>query len=257
MRPAAVFPIHDPDGRLLVRLPGLLPDLKAAFEAAFVLPSPQTRAAQPEAMRLLEADPFFQSFTLGGDPPVGDQFAFLYRRAIQASPGERLLHLCFLDRLAFALGTRHRARFLADMASLTPDGAPRIYQRSAAAWDSHPRNYREIEGFVTAVGQLLFGRALDYAWCHVAFTAAQLEQALSGVRNHDLSMVAELILPFRETIHIQEVDWLAWEDPFVLGRDPAALRAEREASAAETGKRLAYALPMAAALQRFAMELEK
>ena len=40
------------------------------------------------------------------------------------------------------------------------------------------------------------------------------------------------------------VDWLAWEDPFILNCDAAQLKRERENSLAETQKRLSYALPM-------------
>ena len=57
-------------------------------------------------------------------------------------------------------------------------------------------------------------------------------------------MLAELVLALRDRIGTQAVDWLAWEDPYILGCDADALRAEREANPQETQKRLAYALPM-------------
>jgi hypothetical protein len=47
------------------------------------------------------------------------------------------------------------------------------------------------------------------------------------------------------------VDWLAWEDPFLLGRDPAEMKAEREQSTDEYEKRLSYCLPMVEALVQF------
>ncbi len=46
------------------------------------------------------------------------------------------------------------------------------------------------------------------------------------------------------------MDWLAWEDPFVLGREAAELKRERENSRAETYKRLSYAVPMIETLTR-------
>ncbi len=257
MQPAAVFPLHDPDGLLLPQLAALTPDLKQVFCCAFVLPSVETRARPSAPLRSLEADPFFRLFYLDGDPPVGDEFAFLYHQAALASLPDQILHLCFLDRLAFALRTKHRNQFLADVASLSVEDLPLIFQRSAKAWRSHPRNYYEIESFVTTVGRLLFGRELDYAWCHLALNAAQLRSILPRVHNHDLSLVAEMILQIQNVVKTREVDWLAWEDPFVLSRPSADLKREREGSLVETCKRLTYALPMVEAMQKFAVEQEK
>jgi hypothetical protein len=46
------------------------------------------------------------------------------------------------------------------------------------------------------------------------------------------------------------VDWLAWEDPFILACDPTELKRERENSLSETKKRLNYVLPMLDTLTR-------
>jgi len=46
------------------------------------------------------------------------------------------------------------------------------------------------------------------------------------------------------------VDWLAWEDPFILERDADKLKQEREHSLVETQKRLKYVLPMIETLTR-------
>ena len=37
-------------------------------------------------------------------------------------------------------------------------------------------------------------------------------------------MVTEMILLLQSDIKTKEVDWLAWEDPFVLARDPEELK---------------------------------
>src|SRR6185369_12610676 len=115
---------------------------------------------------------------------------------------------------------------------------PLIFQRSEAAWETHPRNYRELEQIVTRVGELLFNRSLDFAWCHLVVQAAQLQAILPHIKNHDLSMVAEMVLLLKDEIQTQSVDWLAWEDPFICDRDPRQLKQEREQSSAETQKRL-------------------
>ena len=70
------------------------------------------------------------------------------------------------------------------------------------------------------------------------------------VKNPDLSMVAEMIFYLQDKIQTRDVDWLAWEDPFILARDAAGLKQERENSLEETHKRLSYVLPMIQTLTR-------
>jgi hypothetical protein len=77
---------------------------------------------------------------------------------------------------------------------------------------------------------------------------------MQKVTHPGLSMVAEMILHLQHHVHTREVDWLVWEDPFILGRDPAELKQERENSIDETEKRLSYVLPMVEALVRFSKD---
>ena len=70
------------------------------------------------------------------------------------------------------------------------------------------------------------------------------------VKNPGLSMVAEMIFYLQKNIQTRDVDWLAWEDPFLLSRDPTELKHERENSLAETNKRLKYVGPMIETLTR-------
>ena len=53
-----------------------------------------------------------------------------------------------------------------------------------------------------------------------------------------------MLFYLQDHIQIRNVDWLAWEDPFLLGWDSNELKRERENSIAETHKRLSYAVPM-------------
>jgi hypothetical protein len=137
-----------------------------------------------------------------------------------------------------------------DIDALTATDVPLIFQRSELAWATHPQNYRQLEGIVTTVGKNLFGRELDYAWCHIAAPAKQLRKIMPKVKNPDLSVVAEMIFYLQDNVHTRDVDWLAWEDPFILARDAAALKHERENSLEETNKRLRYILPMIETLTR-------
>lgn len=249
MKPALAFPFNDPDGTMFPHLQAILPELKAHFDRAFICP-PRSTLRHDRYIGQLQADDFFTIFPIDRERQIGEHFAYLYRLAADAAHPDQIIHLCYLDRLAFALEGEYREALLADIDSLTRKDVPMIFQRSQAAWDTHPRNYRELEGMVTVVGRNLFGRQLDYAWCHIAVRAGQLREIMPRVQNPDLSMVAEMIFYMQDEVKTRQVDWLAWEDPFVLSRDPAELRQEREGSLEETNKRLGYVLPMIETLTR-------
>lgn len=244
MVPIAVMPVHDPDGMLLSRLPELGPDLQELFSAIVVGLSALTVLEQPEIVDQLRQSDYFRVHLHGHSMPVGAEFRALYTLAAASFPPEQHLHLCFPDRVAFALGSDHRAEFLADIAAVQERDAPLLFQRSEAAWQSHPDNYRQLEGMVTAVGSLLFGRALDFAWCHLVVTAGQLAAVLPKTGRRDMSFLAEIVVQLSDEIKIREVDWLAWEDPYIHGRDPQEMKAEQEANPAEIHKRLSYVVPM-------------
>jgi hypothetical protein len=241
--PAIVLPLPDPKGIFIPHLQHITPILKTVFDRAFLNLPPSTRQAQREAVSLLESDPFFTCLEYP-ESPIGDHFRILYTFAARACPPAQVLHLCYIDRLAFAMQDGYCQTFVKDILAVTAEFTPLIFQRSAAAWETHPRNYRDLEGMVTCAGEWLFHKTLDFAWCHLAVQAGQLIEVLPRTRQPDLSMVAEIVLEMLDSIHTKEVDWLAWEDPFILGRNPQALKIERENSLSETLKRLSYVVPM-------------
>lgn len=51
-----------------------------------------------------------------------------------------------------------------------------------------------------------------------------------------------MVLHLEKELQTKDVDWLAWEDPFIYKKDPEQLRAEREGSLEETYKRLRGAI---------------
>ncbi|MEZ4865162.1 MAG: hypothetical protein R3C14_27850 [Caldilineaceae bacterium] len=241
---AIVMPMHDPTGLYFPHLIAIMPLLKQCFARALISIPPGTRQQQAAWVECCRADDFFQVLDLDAGLAVGDEFVQLYAHAAATCAPETLLHLCFIDRVAFALQSDYRARFMADLQAVTTADAPLIFLRSAAAWATHPRNYAAIEGMLIAVTEGYFRKTLDPAWCHLVAPAGQLQAILPQVQHHDLRICTELVLLLQATIQTKEVDWLAWEDPFLLGRDAAQLRLEREQSVAETQKRLGYVLPM-------------
>jgi hypothetical protein len=249
MKPALAFPFSDPDGRMFYHLQTILPDLKEHFEHAYICP-PLSTWQRVDHIQKLQTDDFFTIFPIDREMQIGEHFAYLYQCAAEAAPPDQIIHLCYVDRLSFALEGRYKESFLADIDSVLSSDVPLIFQRSSAAWETHPQNYRELEGMVTTVGRHLFGRELDYAWCHIVVRARQLREIMRRVKNPDLSMVAEMIFYLQDHIQKRDVDWLAWEDPFIMSRDSTELKHEREISLDETKKRLNYVLPMIATLTR-------
>jgi hypothetical protein len=256
LRPALAFPFNDPDGSMFHHLQVILPDLKKHFERAYLCP-PLSTWQQADHMLQLQADDFFTIFKAEREMQIGEHFAYLYQRAAEAAHPDQIIHLCYLDRMAFALEGAYRDKFLADITALSLRDVPLIFQRSQSAWETHPQNYRDLEGMVTTVGRYLFGRDLDYAWCHIAVRAKDLCNVMSLIRNPGLSMVAEMIFYLQDQIQTQDVDWLAWEDPFLLSRNAVELKQERENSLVETQKRLKYVIPMIDTLTRLSANGKK
>ena len=244
MHSAIVMPMHDPTGLLFPHLTAITPQLKVLFGGAILSITPATRTQQPGWVAHYAADDFFTLYELRAAQPIGAEFVQLYTHAATVCPADALLHLCFIDRVAYALQCAYCAEFTADVKALQRTETPQLFQRSATAWQTHPRNYQAIEAMVTVIGEGYFGKALDFAWCHLVVQAGQLRTILPQVKRHDLAILAELVLLLAPAIQTRAVDWLAWEDPFILGRDAQQLKQEREQSPAETEKRLAYVLPM-------------
>jgi len=251
--PSIAFPYHDPDLQMFPHLQASLPGLKALFSRAYIC-LPLSTQRHTNLMDWLAKDDFFTVFPAVREMQIGERFAYVYYHAARAADPDEIIHLAYIDRLAFALQGSTREQFMADVNGIGSADVPLIFQRSAKAWQTHPQNYYEIENFVTTIGKILFGRSLDYAWCHLAIRAAQLAEILPQVRNPDLSMVTEMVLLLQPDIKTKEVDWLAWEDPFILARDPEELKHERETSPEETQKRLAYTVPMVETMVQYAMK---
>jgi hypothetical protein len=251
VKPSIVFPYAAADRALFPRLQAIAADLKAHYARAYVCRPPGT-PRHADVTDWLAAERFFTLIGVDHELPAGERFTRLYLHAARLADPDEMLHLAYLDRLSFALQSGHRAAFLADVGALSLADLPLLYQRSPAAWATHPSNYARLEGFVTLVGERLFGRALDYTWCHLVVRADELRQVMARVTHTGLSMVGQMILQMQHHLRVRDVDWLSWEDPLILDRDPAELKAEREASVREYEKRLSYCLPVVEAMVQFA-----
>src|SRR6266540_2787266 len=160
MKPAIAFPFNDPDETMFHHLQIILPDLKEHFDRAYIAP-PLSTLQQIEYIEKLQSDDFFAIFPVDREMQIGEHFAYLYQRAAEAANPEQIVHLCYLDRMAFALEGEYRISFLADIDSLTVNDVPLIFQRSQLAWDTHPQNYRELEGISLAKNWIMAGVTLQ------------------------------------------------------------------------------------------------
>lgn len=242
--PAIVLPFHDTDGLMFSHLESIRPQLKMLFERAFISISPLTVQTQTERISQLQEDKFFVLNFNQPDTLPGDHFLAAYQNAATACPPTQILHLCTVDRVIFALQSNYKDQFIADLRTANSGAGPLLFQRSATAWKTHPQNYREIEGIATKIGELLFGKSLDFVWCHLVIRAQQLKGILPQIKNHDLSILAEIVLMLKDKLTIKDADWLSWEDPFIFGRDPDRLKQKREKDHRENRKRLAYLMPV-------------
>jgi hypothetical protein len=252
MQPVAVIPMNDPEGVMFPHLEAITPLLKRLFARLFVSVPLPTQQALPHYMEWLKTDDFFYVIYHQNDVAIGDDFLTLYAQAALVCDPDQILHLCFIDRLAYALQSEHRTAFMADVQAVKLAETPLICQRSARAWQTHPLNYRDIEQMATKAGEWLFGKSLDFAWCHLVIPARRLREVVPTVKNRDMSFFAEMILAVREDAVTKDVDWLSWEDPFINSCDAQALKIARENSLAESRKRLAYIIPMLQLLDRAA-----
>jgi hypothetical protein len=241
--PAIVFPYHDLDGSQYPIIVSITPALKKIFDCAILSVSGMTIEKQSQGVQRLQDDSFFRLSFAPPGAPIGEQFLVAYRHAANICQPEQILHLCFHDRVAFTLNSRFKNQFIADIRAIEPTDCPLLFQRSASAWLTHPRNYFETEQMVTRVGEMLTGKTLDWTWCHLAITARQLAGILRRVTHPALSVLSEMLYWLKDTVRTQDVDWLAWEDPYILNRDADDLRRERENSVIETCKRLSYVIP--------------
>lgn len=241
--PIAVMPLHDPGGQLFPHLERIAPQLGQLFGEIIIRVTTPTRQAQSEWMDWLGRQSVFHIVHNGECRAVGEQFRELYSAAVDRYAPDQILHLCFPDRIAYALQCEFRDQFVADIETINSADLPLLYQRSEKAWDTHPASYRAIENLATQLGELLFRRSLDLTWCHMAMRTQQLQQVLPHLAQKDLSVLAEIAIHHVDRTTTRDVDWLAWEDPYITGREATSLKRERENSPAETQKRLSYVLP--------------
>jgi len=246
MLSALVAPFHDPKGILIAKFRQTFPILRKNFPKFFLSITPPTQSAQGEFIKELKDNPIF---SLNFNPEkslAGDHYLNSFRSAVSQSRPNDYLHLCTADRLTFILNTKYKNQFLSDLSWAEKQKNPVLFIRSAKAWKTHSFNYYAAENIATSAGKLLFKKDLDFAWCHLIIKASLLKKVLPLVNQHDLSVLAEIIFLVSERAKIiqKKVDWLSWEDPYVLGVNSLKLKKERENDPEDNEKRFGYVFPI-------------
>ena len=117
---------------------------------------------------------------------------------------------------------------------------PLFYHRSNYAWSTHPKHYYAAEQALTRVGKILFDLELDFGWCHSAIPAKTLVSIIPQLNAKGIEIYAQLLLNLIPNSTKKEVNWLAWEDPYIFDKEIITLKAEVEKDPHQIQKRLEY-----------------
>ena len=236
-KPVLTFPYHDPHGSNNLLLEKTLPVLQELFATICISATPASVEGNDHFLQFLESEGCKIHRNEEGTR-VGDHYRNAVRLAVQH--GESHVFFAMIDRLLFALNTGHAEECAvhiqeADQREIT------LYERTEYAWSIHPENYREIEQAANQMGKYVLGKEIELGTCGMSFSYQIATQILAESVAPSFSAGTEWILlfflwgydPYRK-----QCDWLAWEDPFIEGKDAILLKHEREQDPQEVMKRI-------------------
>jgi hypothetical protein len=181
------------------------------------------------------------------DSSIGDHSRTALQLAVEQSRGRQPIFFGFLDRLLFALETEHRISFMQDLGRYRQVDCM-VFERSPAAWSTHPTNYAEIERMVSRMGELVYGSYMEISPCAFILSPATAKLLLSSSTTDSWAVWAEWLLLIAKNqipITVKQVDWLSWEDPYWEQADAGLLKRARETDYHEVIKRIQMNAPMA------------
>ena len=240
------FPYHDPQGACNAALRRHLDRLQSVFEAICVGATPPTISYNAPFLVELGAAGCLVAEN-GPETTIGDHSRSALRLALERAGAEQPIAFLFLDRFLYAMETEHREPFLADLLHYQ-DQACLVFERTPAAWQSHPANYQEVEGMTTRLGELLYGSTVDWCPCALILRASVARGIVEQSVNPTYAIWAEWLLLAAcqgAVIASTEVDWLAWEDPYWAHADAEELRRAQENDPLQVVKRIQMHAPIA------------
>jgi hypothetical protein len=234
--PVLAYPYYDPRGQREPALRRELPALRAAFARICVSAIPPLH---DEFLHWLEAEGCAVYRNAPG-ATVGDHARAALRLGLEHATRDGYVFYGFDDRILYALDSEWRTPFLDDMRA-EPGADAVVFERTPAAWATHPGNYREIEQMVSRALELMSGRWIELGICALMMSARAAETVLHQSTAAGFEVWGEwvlLALKERLAVTTRAVDWLAWEDPYWENVAPERLKRERESSREETRRRI-------------------
>lgn len=213
-KPALAFPYHDPSGKYNRIFEKNIELLKKIFDEIYISATPQTVNTNKDFLKTLN-DNGFRIYENGNETNFGDHFRNAFK-LIKLEDDASHVYFGFIDRILFALETEYRENFIEDMAKEI-DNDLLIYSRSDFAWNTHPKDYYEIEKIVTDAGKIFTDYDLDWIWCGAMFSKKLIKDVLLDSASQGLSAITEftsIAINKKYNLDNKKVDWLAWEDLF-------------------------------------------
>jgi hypothetical protein len=235
------FPLHDPHSIELPQLIKILPTLEEISSQIHIALTPATLKQNINAAILLKQFKSVHLVECVEGTTVGDHFMTAITSAVSVADDDSIIHICNTDRIINEINN-HKDIFIKDLNDSVSAPAT-LFIRSQKSWQTHPTNYYLAEKLLSDFSNLLFKKNLDFVWCQMSVKAFELRKIVQLLKSHgfsDLRLHAYLLYLLKDIVTLKEVDWLDWEDPYVLNIDPSKLRHEKENSIEETKKRLSY-----------------
>lgn len=240
------FPYYDPSGKHNQAFQRQLETLRSTFDAICISAIPPTMQDNAEFVDWLEKQGCIV-FCNAPNSSGGDHARAALRLATEQAQCQQPLFFGFLGRILFALETEWRTSFLQDIQAYQTSEFL-IFERSQPAWDTHPSNYREIEQMVSRMFEFLCGKFIELMPCALLLSCYAANTVLSQSISPSYEVWAEwtlLAMKNRLPVTTTKVDWLAYQHPYWKQVEPDTLKQEREASRAETVKRIKMNMPVA------------
>jgi hypothetical protein len=240
------FPYHDPQATFNAAFRRHLERLQSTFDVLCIGATPPTVAHNAPFLAELRA----AGCLIAENAPqtsIGDHSRSALRLAVDQATENQPIAFLFVDRFLFALESEHKEPFLADVLRHR-NQACMVFERTAAAWATHPASYKEVESMSTRLGELLYGPTVDWCPCALIFSADVSRGILAGSTNPSYAVWTEwLLLAARQgaAIASTEVDWLAWEDPFWARADGETYRNAKDSDPEQIVKRIHMHAPIA------------
>ncbi len=239
------LPYYDPAGKHNQVFQRQLETLRSAFDAICMSVAPPTGQDNASFVQRLAEQGCLVLDNAPGST-LGDHSRQALWLALTHARAEQSIFFGFLDRVLFALETEWRDTFLQDLATYRADECL-VLERSPLAWSTHPSNYREMEQMVSRTFQWLSGTFVELSPAALVLSRRAAHTILGQSQSASYDIWGEwVLLAMRNGIPVttRQVDWLAWEDPYWEGADPADLKRAREASQEETLKRIRMNVPI-------------